>query len=74
MAATKRARKTAAKKVATEATNGSVECSAQELIRLAIAKIESNEPISGHQYAPMALTGLRKAIVWLDRIEGEVSQ
>jgi hypothetical protein len=64
MAATKRARETAENKVATSVTS-----TPQDQIRSAISKIESDESISGHDYAPMALTGLRKSIVWLDRIE-----
>jgi hypothetical protein len=68
MTATKKATKTATKTVATKATSKE---SVQDQIRSAIDNIESSESMSGHDYAPMALTGLRKAIVWLDRIEGD---
>ena len=69
MAVKKTARKTAAKKVATSVTS-----TAQDQIRSAIGKIESDESISSHEFAPMALTGLRKAIVWLDRIDASNEQ
>lgn len=72
MATTKKTAKKTAKR-ATVSKGDQESASAKDAILYAIDKINEDDRISSHEFCGPALTGLRKSLVWLDRIEGQNS-